>query len=271
MQALPPDYGEAGSFSVVLLVIVAGLLFAYSFTARNASRYQTISGKGFRPRIVDLGRWRFLTAGVLATSFVATIVLPFAMLLWVSFQPYYESVSVEALGLVTTKHYATVLTGDKFQQAIVNTLILGAATAACVIALTALCAWLVVRRRRGAWILDQLCSAPLVFPAIVMAVAMLEITLNQPLPLYGTLTSIVIASAIHYLPYGMRYSYAGILQISRELEEAASVAGAGAATVFRRVVAPLVAPALTAGGLFVFSSASRPSRSRSCCRGRTRR
>ena len=252
MQTSPPDYGEAGAFSMVLLVVVAALLYAYGWTARNAAKYQTVSGKGFRPRVIDLGKWRFFTAALLVAIFAMTIALPLAILLWVSFQPYYEGVSVAALQLATTKHYSTVLRGEAFREAIFNTIILGLSAAAIVASLTALCAWLVVRRYKGAWILDYLCSAPLVFPAIVMAVAMLEIFLNQPLPLYGTLTSIVIASAIHYLPYGMRYSYAGILQIHRELEEAAAMAGARQATIFLRVVVPLVAPALIACGLFVF-------------------
>ncbi len=252
MQRTPPDYGEAGAFSIVLLFIVAALLIAYSYTARNASKYQTISGKGFRPRTVDLGKYKYVTAGILVSIFMVSIVLPMSMLVWVSFQPYYEGISAAAIKLVTTKHYLTVLNGQTFREAILNTLVLGAMTALLVVGLTALCAWLVVRRRPGAWILDQLCSAPLVFPAIVMAVAMLEIVLNLPVPLYGTLVSVIIASAIHYLPYGMRYSYAGILQINRELEEAAAVSGAQPRTIFIRIVVPLVAPALTAGALFVF-------------------
>ena len=252
MQTSPPDYGEAGAFSMVLLVVVAALLYAYGWTARNAAKYQTVSGKGFRPRVIDLGKWRFLAAGVLVAIFAFTIAAPLSILLWVSFQPWYEGVSMAALKLATTKHYAMVLGGEAFREAVGNTIILGLSSALLVASLTALCAWLVVRRQKGAWVLDQLCSAPLVFPAIVMAVAMLEIFLNQPLPLYGTLTSIVIASTIHYLPYGMRYSYAGILQIHRELEEAASMAGARQATVFLRVVVPLVAPALIACALFVF-------------------
>jgi iron(III) transport system permease protein len=252
MQTTPPEYGEAGAFSIVLLVVVGLLLWAYSWTARNAAKYQTVSGKGFRPRVIELGPWKWAALALLVLIFFVTIAAPLCILLWVSFQPYYEGVTLEALKLVTTKHYATVMRGEAFREAIGNTLLLGVCAAALVASLTSVCAWLVVRRHKGAWLLDQLCSAPLVFPAIVMAVAMLEIFLNQPLPLYGTLTSIIIASAIHYLPYGMRYSYAGVLQIHRELEEAAAMAGARQTTIFLRIVTPLIAPALVAGALFVF-------------------
>jgi len=115
---------------------------------------------------------------------------------------------------------------------------------------TILASWLAVRRRPGAWLLDQLASAPLVFPAIVLAVAYLQFVLNVPLALYGTLLSIVIASMVQFLPFGMRYSYAGVLQIHRELEEASALSGARSGTTFLRIVVPLVAPALVTCWLF---------------------
>jgi iron(III) transport system permease protein len=252
MQHSPPYYGEAGAFSVILLIIVSFLLFVYSRIAKNASKYQTISGKGFRPRIVDLGSWRYLTLAILILFFAITVIVPMAMLAWVSFQPYYEGVTSAALWLITIKHYKVVFASESFHEAIGNTLILSASTAVIVVSFTALCAWLVTRQFRGSWLLDQLCSAPLIFPSIVLAVAMLEIFLNLPIPVYGSLLSIVIASSIHSLPYGMRYSYAGIIQINRELEEAASISGASGISVFIRIVIPLVFPALVAGGLFIF-------------------
>ena len=64
---------------------------------------------------------------------------------------------------------------------------LGVATSTAVVPFTALCAWLAVRRHPGAWLLDQIATAPLVFPAIVMSVAFLHVFVNLPIPLYGTL------------------------------------------------------------------------------------
>ncbi len=85
-----------------------------------------------------------------------------------------------------------------------------------------------------------------------MSVAFLHVCVNLPLPLYGTLLSIVIASAVRYLPYGMRYAYAGVLQIHTELEDSAVTAGARPSRVFVRVVVPLIAAALASCWLFVF-------------------
>ena len=70
------------------------------------------------------------------------------------------------------------------------------------------------------------------FPAIVLAVAYLQFVLNVPLALYGTLLSIILASVVQFMPFGMRYSYAGILQINRELEEVSAVSGARTGTTF---------------------------------------
>lgn len=252
IDEVPANYGQAGAFSVVLLFIVGGLLIWYNRLSRNAEKYQTITGKGFRPRVMDLGKWRWLTGAVLALLFMIIIGFPIGIVLWVSLVPYYDGVSLEALKLFTFDNYKTVFNSRSFHDSIGNTVIMGAAAASIVAPFTALCAWLTVRRYKGAWILDQLATSPLIFPAIVMGVAFLQVFLNMPFGLYGTLLSIILASMVRYLPYGMRYSYAGILQIHTELEEASSMSGARQTTTFLRIVMPLVAPAMVTCWLFVF-------------------
>ncbi len=75
--------------------------------------------------------------------------------------------------------------------------------------------------------------------------------------MYGTLWLLLIAYTTRALPYGLRYSYAGSLQVQRDLEESASVSGAGFGTVFRRVVLPLISPSVMAAWLFVFLTTAR--------------
>ena len=247
-----PNHGEAAAYSVCLVLIVMLLLAWYGRLARHAHRYQTITGKGYRSRVIDLGRARYLSAAVLLMIFLLVIALPVAMLVFTSLQPFYEGLTAQAWGRFTLENYRAILDPGSFRDAVANTLALGAATATLVVPFTALCAWLAVRRWPGAWLLDQLATAPLVFPAIVMGLAFLDVFVNLPLPLYGTLVSIVIASAVRYLPYGMRYAYAGVIQIHAELEDAAVAAGAGPASIFIRVVLPLVAGTLVSCWLFVF-------------------
>lgn len=247
-----PRYGEAGAYSVCLLIIVCGLIYLYNRLSRNAHKYQSITGKGYRPRVIDLGPLRWLGSGVLLFMFLLVTGLPIVILLFASLQPFYEGVTIQSFGRFTMENYALLRDARSFHDAIGNTLIMGAATASAVIPLTAICAWLAARRAPGAWILDQLATSPLVFPAIVMSVAFLYVFVSLPVALYGTLLSVIIASTSRYLPYGMRYSYAGVLQIHKELEDASASSGAAQLTTFIRIVVPLLAPALIGGWLFVF-------------------
>ena len=246
------SYGEAGAYSICLVGIVALLLFWQNRLSRQAHKYQTITGKSFRPRILDLGPWRYLTAAVLTGLFLIVTIVPVAILAFTSLQPFYEGVSFEALGRSSLDNYRVLLGPGSFRDSIVNTLILGAATATFVVPFTALCAWLVVRRVPGAALLDHLATMPLVFPALILSVAFLDVFVNMPLPLYGTLISVIIASSVRYMPYGMRYAYSGALQIHPDLEAAATIAGAPRAALFRRIVMPLLTASLVSSWLVVF-------------------
>ncbi len=247
-----PNYGESGAYSICLILIVTVLLIWQTRLARHAHRYQTITGKGFRPRIVDLGPWRYLTAAVSILIFLFVAVIPALMLVFTSFQPFYDGVRIEAFSRFSLDNYRVLFGPGSFRDSIVNTLVLGTATATIVVPFTALCAWLVVRRVPGASLLDHLVTLPLVFPAIILSVAFLNIFVNMPFALYGTLLSVIIASSVRYLAYGMRYAYAGALQIHPDLEGQAAISGGSRAAVFRRIVVPLLAPTLLNSWLLVF-------------------
>ena len=247
-----PNHGQAGAYSVCLIVIVIGLLLWQNQLSRSAHRYQTITGKGFRPRVIDLGPWRWPACVILFFLFCMVTILPVSMLIFTSFQPFYEGVTAESFTRLSLENYRVLMGPGSFRDSILNTLILGLGTATFVVPFTALCAWLVARRHPGATLLDQLATMPLVFPAIIMSVAFLNVFVNIPLPLYGTLLSVIIASSVRFLPYGMRYAYAGALQIHTDLEEAATVAGATRARIFLRILAPLLVASLVSSWLLIF-------------------
>ena len=107
------------------------------------------------------------------------------------------------------------------------------------------------RRIRGSFLLEQLTSLLLIFPAIVLGVAFMQLFLGLPFPMYGTLLSLIVAATAQYLPYGMRFAHAGAMQIRMEREEAAASAGASRFQIFRRVIVPLLLPAILTSWLFV--------------------
>jgi iron(III) transport system permease protein len=252
----PPDIGGASALSVLMLALVLVLLAIYGRLSRHAERFATITGKGFRPRPFDLGRLRYLAAGILVLNFLLLLAVPIAMLAWVSLLPFYQPISTAALALVTLDNYRTVFSPDHVGL-IVNTLLVAVATATLAVALTFLAAWLAVRRAPGGWVVERLATIPLVFPGLILGIAVMQLFLHLPIPLYGTLGILIWAFVINYLPYGMRYSAAGMLQIHRELEESAEMCGASPLMRLRRIVAPLLAPALLAGWLFIFLMAAR--------------
>jgi iron(III) transport system permease protein len=252
----PPDIGGASALSVLMLALVLVLLAIYGRLSRHAERFATITGKGFRPRPFDLGPLRYAAAAVLVVNFVLLLLVPMAMLAWVSLLPFYQPVSAAAFKLVTLSNYATVFSPEHVEL-IVNTLLVAVTTATIAVAITFLAAWLAVRRGPGGWIVDRLATIPLVFPGLILGIAVMQLFLHVPIPLYGTLGILVWAFVINYLPYGMRYSASGMLQIHRELEESAEMCGASPLMRLRRIVAPLLAPALLAGWLFIFLMAAR--------------
>ena len=250
--SIPANFGNAGAFSIGLLAMVVVMLHFYNRLSRHADRYRTITGKGFRSRAIRLGRLRYLTATFLLAYFLVIVLLPIAYLIWASLMPVMQRLSLDSLQVATLKNYATVFRSRDLIATITNTLVLGACTATLAVALTVLCAWCIARRAYGAWILDILTTAPLVFPAIVLGVAFLQLFLQVPFPFYGTLTSIIYASCIRFLPYGMRYATVGLLQINPELEHAAEMSGASRSAIFFRITAPLLAPALISSWLLIF-------------------
>ncbi len=254
---VPPDLGYSSAFSIALLVLAGGLIGLYSRLSRYAARYHTVTGRGYRARRFDLGRARYLGGAAILFNFFLILLVPTMGLLWLALMPFSQSFSRRGFALITLDNFRTVLHSTFYFDVVWQTLLMSAGAATCVMVLTILAGWLAVRRRPGGWLLDQLATAPLVFPGIVLGVAMIQIYLSVPLAIYGTLWAFVIAFTIRYLPYGMRYAASGILQIHPELEEAAAVAGSPLRTVLRRIVVPLATPALLAGWLFIFLIAAR--------------
>jgi iron(III) transport system permease protein len=252
-QKLPAQYGNAGAFSVLLMFIVAGTLYFYFRVTREGDRFQTVTGKGYRPALINLGRWRYLTAaGLLLYAFVL-LVLPFLIILWASLLPFYIQPSFEGMSRFTLKNYITAIHYPKITDSIKNSVLLGLGSASVVMALTTLASWILVRSKlRGRWLLDLLTTLPLLFPGIVMGLAILRFYLNVPIPIYGTLWILLVAFITRYIPYGIRYTHSGLLQLHRELEEAAYASGASWSNCMRRIILPLLTPSFLGGWVFVF-------------------
>lgn len=247
-----PEYGNASAYSVLLIGLVALCLLPYYRVTQHAHRFTTITGKGFQPRRKDLGRWRWL-GGLALLGLPVLQLLPLTALVWSSFMPYLIVPSWEALSLFTLNNYVEAFSDDKILSSITNNLVISMVSATACVGVAFITAWLVTRTNiKLRWYLDRLTMVPLVFPGIVMGVAVLQTYLTVPIPVYGTIWIMVIAFSARYLPYAMRFSHAGLIGIHKELEECATTAGASWGNVARKIMIPLMMPALFAGWIYIF-------------------
>jgi iron(III) transport system permease protein len=248
-----PNYGVGSTYGIFLLILALAPLLFYNKIIGNSSDYVTVTGKTFRPKIQELGRlkpWAMLFSwGYIFVSFA----LPLLILVWASIQPYFGTLSRDALKRVTVKSYKSTLSSDLFATALKNTIILGLATAAGSMVLAMLVSWIIVRSRsRFRWMADVLAFLPHAIPGVVIGLSTLLIYLILPIPVYGTIWIIAIAMGTQYVSLGTRLTTGGIAQIQRSLEEAAEASGAKQRHVWRRVLVPLLRPVFFNGFLMVF-------------------
>lgn len=252
LNNIPPSYGQAGALAMSLLVLTSFGVFWHARLSRRARRYQTVSGKAFRPRPVSLGAWRWPATGAILLYFVVTVVLPLLVLAYASTQLFYSPPTRYTLSHMTLSNYTAVIHTPLVTTALKNSAILGIGAATIVMLVAAVASWVVVRTTLpGRWLIDNLAFLPLTIPGLVLGVGVLAVYLRLPIALYGTLWILLMAYLTRYMPYGMRYASTSMFQIGRELEESAMASGASWFQSFRRVVLPLLVPGLVAGWIYI--------------------
>jgi iron(III) transport system permease protein len=248
----PSQVGLASAYAVTLLLITTVGVYFQSRLSSRGSKYATMTGKGFRPRQIDLGAWRYLTAAIFIVYFLMIVVLPFAVLLWSSFQKFYSVPSMQALQNLTLDPYRFIVTYPNLVGAVWNSLLLAVGSATLIMLVTSVICWIVVKTKLpGRWLLDNVASLPMVFPGLVLGLSIMIFYLNFDIGVYGTMWIMFIAYVTRFMPYGLRYNTTSMLQIHKELEESAQMSGASWGTTFRRVILPLLKPGLVAGWIYV--------------------
>lgn len=238
-----PAYGIAGAYGAVMLVL--GLLLAYLYVRliKQGKKYTVITGRGYRPREIALGRWQWPALAFVFIYLSMEVFIPFLVLLWASLLPYLQLPSAEALSLLTLKHYVSI-PDYAGARPFINTAILMFAVPTGTMVLSVLVSWVVIRTQvsfRG--FLDTLAFVPHAVPGILLAVglAYLGLAYRDIFPLYGTVAIIVLAHSINWIAYGTRTTNSVMIQVHRELEEAGRVSGASTPRVIVRIVLPLIA------------------------------
>jgi iron(III) transport system permease protein len=254
-----PVYGQANALAMVYVFIAVATTVLYTRMIGRAERYTIVTGKGYRPRQFDLGKWR-IPAFIAACLFLfVSIVLPFLVFLYASFLPYLQAPSAKAFQTMTLKNYRLLVEYGEVGSALRNTFVMVVTTATATVVLSFLVSLVVVRSKFwGRKLLDQLAFVPHAIPGIVMGIAFFWLFLKLDfLPLYGTIWAISIGFTISFLSYGTRSMNAALLQIHKELEEAAYVSGAPPWRTMWRVFVPLMMPTFVGVWIWVVLHAVR--------------
>jgi iron(III) transport system permease protein len=252
---MPTDHNLASAYSLLLVFVTVVGIYAYRRSVADAGRFATITGRGYRPRLVRIGRgWRSVITAFAVFTLLMIAGLPLLVLLWNSFMPYPQVPSWRSLELFTLRNYELAYGYGPAKRAVLNSLLLGLAAGLATTLLGALIAWTSVRigaaNRLVAW-LDQFATIPIAIPGLIVGVSLLWLALMLPALLYGSHLILLLAYVILHLPYAVRICASGLSQIHHELEEAGYVSGAPWATVFRRITLLLLTPALVGSVIYV--------------------
>ncbi|HMA79251.1 MAG TPA: iron ABC transporter permease, partial [Candidatus Binatia bacterium] len=250
--AFPPNQNLAAAYGVSLLLVTMVFVYFYRHLTARSERYVTVTGRGYRPMMIDLGRWRFFASAVAGVILTLIVVLPFMVLLFVSSVSYVHVPSAKTWELLTLDNYRSNLTDTRTYRAIQNSLFLAVGGATLCMLLATLTAWVTTKTKAaGRGVIEALTFIPWAFPGTALAIGLLWTYVYVPLPIYGTLWILLIGYITRFLPYGLRTMTSTIVQLHDDLQQASMVCGAGFLTTFWRILLPLLRPGFIAGWIIL--------------------
>jgi iron(III) transport system permease protein len=255
LSSEPPRIPEGTAMSTFLLMCLMPLaVIQRLYVGRR--HYTTVSSR-MRSGLIDLGRRRrwFVFGGILTLLLMMTVVPLFSVLVG-SLMKRWGYFSIQAPW--TLEHWQSVLTDSTFISSLLNTLAVGILAGLCAATFTFLIAYVLIRTRfPGRAALDFTTWLPWAIPGVLLSLGLVTIVLGLPpfRPLYGTLLMLVLAIVLFGFPLGVQLMKSGLLQVSKELEEASIVCGAEWVGTQRRINVPILMPMLLAVGLITFVTA----------------
>jgi iron(III) transport system permease protein len=253
----PPQFAPAMALSTIFLGL---LLFMVAMQRRYIGKrnYATVTGRGFSIRSMRLGRWRYPAFALIFCFALVITVLPTILLVAGTFMKLFGFFHIADPW--TLDNWRATLSDPVLMRSVWNTLAVGIGSGVVGIVFYALIAYVIVKSHyRGRWLLDFLSWLPWSIPGILLGVALLWTFLQTRifLPIYGTIYLLMIAMVIKSMPFGAQMIKSVLIQLGSDLEEASKVCGATWLHTLRRVIFPLIMPALITVGLVGFISAAR--------------
>jgi iron(III) transport system permease protein len=250
-----PNYGVAGAVSSLLVVLALLLSWWYFKVLRFSSRYAVVTGRAYRPKLVELGgRGRLYAWIFLGLFFLVAKLLPFFLLTWAALLSYFQPPSWAALSQVSLRNFYG-LPWDLLLAGARNTLLLMLAVPTLTLVLCLAISWVILRSDlKWRIVFDALAFLPHAVPSIILAIAAVFVALflvRNILPLYGTLSILILVYTVSRISFATRIINNSLAQIHPELEEAAFAGGLRVLQVMRKILLPLLKPALVYAWLWM--------------------
>jgi iron(III) transport system permease protein len=243
------QFASALSFAIMAMMF---LLVLWQWRLLRGKSFQTVTGKGYAPRLINLGPWRWLTFALCVAFFVISVVLPIGQLLLGSFFQFFGFYQWDML---TLEHYRSVLSNSEVWRAFRNTFLLGLFGASATMVLGSIVAYISTRTRWGGrQVIDVLAWLPWMMPGMVLAVGFLWgfAFLPSAFPIYGTIWALLIAYVALGTPIAVRVMSAAYRQLSFDLEECSRVHGATLWQTLWRILIALAWPSFAVGWVLTF-------------------
>lgn len=255
-----PRYGLSGAYGTIMVGLSLIMMIPYFIALKQSHKYQIISGKAYQPRPVELGRWRWSAWALLGLYFTLAFVLPLLAIFWVSLLPYVQAPSWQALSSLTFERYSAAAFDRAILDAALNTILLMVAVPTLIVLICAAVSWIVTRSKfRWRVALDAVAFLPHPVPNLLfaLAIAYLALLVSNVVPLYGTIFVIMAVYIVCWISFGTRVLNNSMIQVHRELEEAAQVGGVSSFKILARIIVPLIKPGLVYTWIWTSLSAYR--------------
>ena len=256
----PPLYNTAAAVAVILMVVTGALVYLQQRVLSGRS-YTTVAGKAYRPRSLDLGRWRWFTFGLALIYLFAVVVLPMLALIVAAFRKFMfirDVASLFDLRQYSLMHFESIFDNPLTMRSIYNAVEVGIITAIVGGALAFAIGYTIHRTNvAGRRSIDLVSTLPVAIPGLVVGVAYLWAWIGVPGGLYGTIWILALAFIARFMPDTVKALSTSFLQIHRELEEAAWICGKGVLGTIRTIVLPLASPGVLAAMTLLFVLAIR--------------
>lgn len=251
-----PEHGLVATAAVLMLAVVCLLVWLQGRLLGNTRRFVTLGGKATRPRPFRLNRLRWPLFAVSVVYIVATVVAPIGALVLRSFASLLSPM-VPLADVLTLANFTYVLEYPVYLRSIWNSFVVSAVGGVLATLLIGLVALIALRSNfRWREPLHYVALFPRAVPGVVAGIGFFYAFALLPGlgGLRNTVWILIAAFTMHYIPVGLGAIAPMLMQVSADLDSAARVQGADWWTASRRILLPLLRPALVACFTILFIS-----------------